>query len=465
MTYISHTLHSLPGVRKEDLIGKRVSEFWPAKHRTKIAELYRGVLKDGTSASYRADFPVSTGRRVLSHRLGPLRTSDGIDGVVIVSQDITEQLEMQARMLHDSKLASIGGLAAGVGHEINNPLMVLVCEVTLLRAHLKEEGVLDRDTTDRLDTLDRITAQIGNIVDGLRTFVAPGGDATSFSLHEALRKTVRLVEGIHGFSRIAMHWELNAERDLVAGDVAQFQPVTMNLLSNARDALERARHPVITITTRTLGEDILLDVHDNGCGIAADRIEGIFDAFFTTKTADQGMGLGLNISRSIITQQMKGAISVTSEPDHGAIFHLRLPLAEPQPETTPAIASTQTLQGKTLLVDDDPDVLEAVAQLLEQIGLTVSAVSDGVKALALLKFERFDFLLTDQKMDDMTGDELIRRFAEFGASETACFIISGWVDPHAVDQVRDIGGVNVRWIRKPVTAERLQRILAGEEKS
>ena len=77
-------------------------------------------------------------------------------------------------------------------------------------------------------------------------------------------------------------------------------------------------------------------------------------------------------------------------------------------------------------------MLAVVAQLLEQLGLTVSAVGDGVKALALLKSEQFDFLLTDQKIDDMTGDELIRRFAEFGAGKTACFIISGWVDPHAV---------------------------------
>jgi len=240
-----------------------------------------------------------------------------------VEERTRELREAQAFLLQSEKLASLGKLAAGVAHEINNPLGGI-----LIYSHLLLED-MDRESPyyENLEKIVKETTRCKDIVRGLLEFARPKEpEAASTDINELLDKSLSLVGSQSLFQNIRVNKQYRHDLPRIVADSAQLQQVFTNIILNAADAMQGNG----TLTLRSLldtdGKNIVIEFSDNGPGISEDNIKKIFDPFFTTKEVGHGTGLGLSISYSIIRKH-QGTIEVRSKPGEGATFAVKLPVS------------------------------------------------------------------------------------------------------------------------------------------
>jgi two-component system NtrC family sensor kinase len=223
--------------------------------------------------------------------------------------------------MKSERLAMIGRLAAGVAHEINNPLTGVLTFSHLLR----EKEDLDEQDKEDLDVIIKETARAGEIVRGLLDFARERPVAKEpLNVNDVIRQTVPLLGNRKAFQQIAIHVDLAEDLPRVDGDVNQLQQVLLNLSLNACAAMPDGG--TLTISTSPGEASVIVEVADTGCGIRKEHLERIFEPFFTTKPVGQGTGLGLSISYGII-QQHAGDLTVRSEEGRGTTFTIVLPCA------------------------------------------------------------------------------------------------------------------------------------------
>ncbi|HJU05968.1 MAG TPA: ATP-binding protein, partial [Nitrospiraceae bacterium] len=238
-----------------------------------------------------------------------------------------ELREKQEQLIQAAKLASLGEMATGVAHEINNPLNNIALVVGNLLERLKR-GCLDPDTLPRqLQSTMSQVEKAAIIVDHLRTFARPATmPHESISINEVVRSAVSLTQTQFRHADIDLTVDLTNSNPAVLGNAIHLEQVLINLLTNARDAVQGAPKKAVHIGSALEGSDVTVTVADTGSGIPKDLQARIFDPFFTTKDVGKGTGLGLSISYGII-QDHGGEITVESIPASGAKFTVRLPLA------------------------------------------------------------------------------------------------------------------------------------------
>jgi signal transduction histidine kinase len=250
------------------------------------------------------------------------------DCIAVMVRDITEQRESQLRLRLNERMAAVGMLAAGVAHEINNPLAYVssnLCyiekELRRLRLAPSELGEMMEAITDAREGADRMR----DIVQSLRALAR--GDSISthpMDLHEVLENSVHLIWGrLRSKGQLVRDY---GELPQVMGNSVQLSQVFVNLLLNAVQALPRSDGE-IRLVTRLHSESLVrVEVHDTGCGIAAEHLDRIFEPFFTTKQVGEGTGLGLSISHDII-RGLGGELTVSSAVGQGTTFRILLPVA------------------------------------------------------------------------------------------------------------------------------------------
>jgi PAS domain S-box-containing protein len=236
----------------------------------------------------------------------------------------------QTQLLHSEKLASIGTLAAGVAHEINNPLTIVAGMSAILDKRMKKV-VATESLPELLTLLDKLRAaadRIGKIVNGLRQYARlDTEDISKVDLHKAIDDTLNLIRPIYSKGGLSIETDFASAGGVIDGNGGKLQQVLVNLLSNSKDATEGRADALIRIETADEGESVVLRFSDNGSGIAPHHLATIFDAFFTTKDPGKGTGLGLSISHAII-ESFGGTISVESEIGKGTTFIIRLVAAD-----------------------------------------------------------------------------------------------------------------------------------------
>ena len=240
-----------------------------------------------------------------------------------VKQRSEELGAMQARVAQAERLASLGMLAAGVAHEINNPLGAILA----LTALTLEDVKTDDPNRENLQEVVKQTQRCRDIVKGLLEFSRHSKVNTELAdLNKILQDTLSLVSKQAQFLNITVVTNYDPELPSVMADKSELQQVVMNILINAVQAMQE--RGTVTITTRHSTGDNSVEVliSDTGCGMRPDQIDQIFDPFFTTKQSGQGTGLGLSIAYGIITSH-RGCISVESEVGKGSTFKIRLPIA------------------------------------------------------------------------------------------------------------------------------------------
>jgi len=224
--------------------------------------------------------------------------------------------------LESEKLAAVGRLAAGVAHEINNPLTTVLTFSHLLR---EKEGLDDQGKED-LDLVIQETSRASEIVRGLLDFARERPALKEpLNLNDVVGRTIPLLGSQKAFQRIAVREALQKDLPAVEGDMNRLQQVLLNLSLNAGEAMQDGG--TLTISTSAQGSRVLLKVRDTGCGIKEEHLDRIFEPFFSTKPVGKGTGLGLSVSYGII-QRHGGTLDVESEIGKGATFTIILPCAE-----------------------------------------------------------------------------------------------------------------------------------------
>jgi two-component system, NtrC family, sensor kinase len=300
-----------------------LGEVFPAAF---VEEFYRVRQNPGIHNLYKFRLGTPTGEsRVVNVAIAPLVTKDfSVIGRLIIMDDITERIELEAQLTQADKLSSIGLLAAGVAHEVNTPLAVISSYAQMLSKQVQgdpQKGAL-------LEKITRQTFRASEIVNNLLNFSRTSGtEFTAIDVNKIISDTLALLEHQFKVTRIKVQDERSSQIPLINGNAGRLQQVFLNLFLNAKDAMSNGG--TLRIATMN-GESVSVMVSDTGTGIAQEHIHRIYDPFFTTKTTPRegqprGTGLGLSVTYGII-QEHAGKIRVESRHGEGTTFYLDFPL-------------------------------------------------------------------------------------------------------------------------------------------
>jgi two-component system cell cycle sensor histidine kinase/response regulator CckA len=398
-------------------------------------------------------------------------------GIVVVGRDITERVdaerqrkEMESQLRHSQKMEAIGTLAGGVAHDFNNILTAIIGYTETAMNKAKDGAELRRGLKIVLDSSFRAR----DLVKQLLTFSR--GRETSLQvldLASVVGETMNLVKAVTP-SMIRVHTETKAHETVVKADPIQMQQVIMNLCTNAVQAMEDDGG-LLRVILDTLhvdqgeipphpnmapGDYVVLEVSDTGPGIDDETAKNIFDPFFTTKPRDKGTGLGLSVVHGIVTS-IEGAVVVDSRTGTGATFRVYLPRSFEHPEADALGAGGMQLpegQGTLLLVEDEPLVMRVEQEILESLGYEVVAFPSPVEARNLFERDpdRFDLVITDYAMPNMSGLELASSLKET-APNIPILMCTGYNQNISVNELK-LFGID-KTLMKPFTAIELGRVL------
>lgn len=392
----------------------------------------------------------------------------GQDFTVSTTFDMTERLETEEELerqksaLHQSeKMTALGSLLAGVAHELNNPLTVVIG-----RAMMLEEAFAGTPHADAVSKLRAASERCSKIV---QTFLSMARQKEPSRRSERIDRIVEAAMEIVGYGMradsIEVTIDLNHALPEIACDASQLIQVFTNLFVNAQQALVTQSLPrTIDVSGRLAadGKSVTIEVQDNGPGIPDEILSRIFDPFFTTREKEQGTGLGLSVSLGLIRAH-GGAIDVKSTPGGGTVFSIRLPVDKPvdHVEEIPITPSPDSKTGKILIVEDESEIALMLAEFLEPLGHHVTFAETGRVALDRVEKEDFDLVLTDLRMPDLNGRELyaeLQRRAPGLAART--IFVTGDTLSGNFEQFLDEAGRPV--IEKPFTPHEIREIVSKE---
>lgn len=279
---------------------------------------FRAVRKDGTVrtlSSYRISSKDAPG------------IYEGTERVFAgILQDTTERTELFDQLAHSARLATIGELASGIGHEINNPLTAAMLFTDRIERMIQRSDPPNQDIVDLLGRLSQRLQGISSLIRSMTSFVRQEPrQMRALDAHGVIMDTVAIFNDLVPSGRLSVEIDLLAAQHEIFGDPARLQQVLMNLLTNARDATEGISPALVRIQTSSDAEEFEISIEDNGAGIPEDVQQRIFEPFFTTKERGRGTGLGLSLASSIV-ENMSGRIELHSAVGKGTTFKLKFPL-------------------------------------------------------------------------------------------------------------------------------------------
>jgi PAS domain S-box-containing protein len=393
-----------------------------------------------------------------------LDDSGALERIVEIRQDITDQLRVQSKLRDTERLASIGTLAAGVAHEINNPLTYIKMNLELLRDSLEGgDAIDDAERAELLEALGEATTGVSRV-----------GEISGSLLRLARKRkntpaAVSLVEVVQSCARIAAnelrhrarYVEELGELPLVSAIESELAQIVLNLLLNAAQAIAPGATNQNTVRVSggvdEDGEFAWIEVSDTGSGIPRANLGRIFDPFFTTKDVGKGSGLGLAVSYSL-AQAMGGDLTVASEVDRGTTFRLKLPVAQRTSDVAPVTRRPSLAKQRVLVVDDTEPVARSIAALLRDHEVQIT--SSGAQALEHLERGRFDVVISDVMMPQMTGIELFERAIEVRAELARRWIfVTGGTLTEDIDAALERIGAPI--VTKPIARSDLLEAVAS----
>ncbi len=392
---------------------------------------------------------------------------------------MAEHARMQTMLGQAERMASVGTLAAGMAHEINNPLAYVISNVAfcaeelprIREEFLSEESLRTRpDLTELPLRLQEIEDTVRDaregaervrlIVKDLRTFSRGDEEKVGpVDLHAILDSSIHMAwNEIRHRARLEKQY---GDIPLIEGNEARLGQVFVNLLVNAAQAIPDGKmaQNEIRLTTLRQGDDVVVEVKDSGAGIPSEIKGRLFEPFFTTKPVGVGTGLGLSICHGIITG-LGGKIDVESEPGKGSLFRILLRAAASEEEAVPAESSSPGRRGRILVIDDEPMIGVSVRRVLAAEH-DVLALPHAREALDHVRAgDRFDLILCDLMMPEMSGMDLHGELVRLDPQQAGrvVFLTGGAFSPRAR---AFLDGVSNRRLEKPFEPQSL-RSLARE---
>jgi PAS domain S-box-containing protein len=476
ITFLNQAAESLLGVTLQTAAGRSTQEIMRMSDVEWQTEtpLDRALREQRPVAFAEAVLHDANGsKRLIADSAAPVIDEEELLGAVMVFRDVTEQKRLQKQLEIADRLASLGTMAAGVAHEINNPLTVVVGNAEFVLEHLRRsatpsgpgtpvmeaEKVAIESAIEAQRELMTAASRIARIVSDLLDFSRPErASSGSVDIRNAIEWAIRSTA--HEFRNRARISTKLQKVPLVDGDETRLGQVFVNLLINAAHAIApgNADGNEVSVTTRTdeTGH-VVAEVSDTGGGIPPESLSRIFEPFFTTKRVGEGTGLGLSICQGLVAS-MGGELAVDSRPGEGTTFVVRLPAGGRQ---APALSEhspvTGHRRGRLLLIDDDEMVLRALSRILDHHELVTTV--DAREALEWLKTDDgFDIILCDLMMPAMTGMDFYEELlcSQPDLARRVVFLTGGAVTPKIA---RFLESVPNQSILKPFGVEDLRTMI------
>jgi PAS domain S-box-containing protein len=470
IVYWNEGAHRLHGWAPEEAVGRRVGDL----HCPDVAQLdavMDALLRDGEWSGELRLVDRAGEDLVVEGRWTLLCDDDGQPrSVLSVDTDVTARRRIEAQFLRTQRLQSIGTLAGGIAHDLNNMLSPILAGAELLR--------LREDDERSLELIDTVLASAQRGADLVRQVLSFARGVDGARVNARLERTIEEVVAI---ARTTFPKDIEVVTEVpddlwgVIGDPTQLHQVLMNLCVNARDAMAGGGRLLIAARNEELrdglvgvvpvlqpGRYVVLEVEDDGCGMSQELLERVFEPFVTTKEVGRGSGLGLSTVLGIVTSHA-GALQVESEEGRGSRFSVHLPAqrgtgtAEP---TIDEVTDAPAGEGRmVLVVDDEEAILATTRRMLTASGYRVLTANDGARALELYAEHRGEIavVLTDVTMPVMDGAALVaalrRVDPEVRVVATSGVLASG------ADRSRDLGVRHL--LPKPYSGAQLRSVLAA----
>jgi PAS domain S-box-containing protein len=433
-----------------DLIGGYTPQFYAdLADRQPILEKLR---RDGAINAHEVRLRRADGTEFWGAFTSRLITFQGREALVTAVIDLTERKQAEAEIarqreaLHQSeKLNALGSLLASVAHELNNPLSVVVGYATMLR-----DMSTDPTTRERSIKIQAAAERCARIV---RTFLAMARQKPAARGPVQVNQIIEAALEVAGYglrtAGIEVVLDLDPALPEISADADQLTLVLTNLLVNAQHAVQT--HPAprrIEISSRQENGALRIDLADNGPGIPAEIAARIFEPFFTTKPQGVGTGIGLSVSRNIITAH-GGEITAAAGPGGGARFSVVLPIVTSEQVAVTSEPAPASVPGRVLIVEDEAEVADMLAEILTRDGHQVTIATSGQDALRQLRGNGVDLIISDLRMPDLDGPGLHRALVERApALAQRLVFITG--DTLAADASSFLGSTGLPVIEKPV---------------
>jgi PAS domain S-box-containing protein len=469
MTYINEYGARQFGRSLPEIIGRHLTELFPAEttqwQLADMADIFR------TGESLYRERQLSTGSRLmwLDSRLVPIKNATGeVESILGISRDITEHKQVEGQRLRTQRLESIGTLAGGVAHDLNNALAPILMAAEMLRLEFpKTAGTyfdLIQANTQRGAAMVKQLLTFAKGVEGERLLIQP----------KHLLKEMEKLIGSTFPKNIQLKTRYAKDLRTILGDVTQFHQVLLNLCINARDAmpeggtltLEAENMELDTVYADAImeakpGHYVVWRVMDTGTGIPPEILDRIFDPFFTTKGPGKGTGLGLSTLIGIVKSH-GGFVRVYSVPGKGSTFAVYLPTAASGADNTPLPTETDMPyrgHGETILVVDDETAVRTVLRaILTKLNFKVLTASDGAAALAQVTEQSAELraVITDVHMSHMDGLSFVR-VLKGRLPQVGIIVASGRLDEPDENEFKKLGVSAL--LGKPFTLKELVEAL------
>jgi PAS domain S-box-containing protein len=333
--HVQHRNHICPRLfPRETLVGTHCSRLFHPDHPHAPASCpVERALTGGSVQMSFTSHKEGTEPRYFDVTATPVEDPGGLPRALIFIRDVTEKRMQELQLLQAEKMSSIGLLAAGVAHEINNPLTSVAGYAEALQRRFRDEPDLRDDPRldvfpKYLDVIIRESYRCKGIIDCLLSFSRKSdGSMEQVDINAILREVLELVRHKARYEKVEIREDLQSDLPLVKADAAGLRQVFMNLLINAHQAINGAG--TVGISTKGNGSTVVIQVKDSGCGISAEHLAHVWEPFFTTKSVGQGLGLGLAVTFNIVKRH-NGEIKVESSEGEGTVFTVTLPVSQEQ---------------------------------------------------------------------------------------------------------------------------------------
>ncbi len=466
VVYWNKSAERLYGWNKAEIQGNKADEFWFKKENAPTEDAHRQLMETGEWRGELTQLAKDGREVVVESRWTLIRNEEGHPkSKLLINTDVTERKKLEGQFLRTQRMESIGTLAGGIAHDLNNALAPIGMVAQLLR-----EKLADEQSHRLLDTLETSARRGVEMVKQILSFSRGAeGERQVLQIKHLVSEMVKFIN--ETFPR-SIRIQTTLAKDLwsIKGDPTNLYQVLMNLCVNARDAMASSGG-LLQITAENAeideeeaaaqgdakpGDYLALTVSDTGGGIEPEIVEKVFEPFFTTKEIGKGTGLGLSTSLGIVKSH-GGFMTVDSVAGEGSRFQVFLPACRAAAAPPQERESSEMPQGKgelVLLVDDEVSVRKITKVTLENFGYRVITASDGTEALAIFLQQKddVDLVLTDVMMPYMDGPATIRALQKIDP-EVKVLAATGLTSNGRVTELEGLGVAHV--LAKPFTAEKL----------
>lgn len=453
------------GYEPGELIGKSLGDFVPPEERQAVMERHAREIRgeEAVPGRHEAIVKKRDGTAITIETNRKLITYAGKPGIATIIRDITElkfaadrEKQLQQELITASRLATIGEMAAGIAHEINNPLTGVVGFTGLL---LKKD--IPEDMKDHLNNIYEGARRISDITNRMLTFSRKQNqEMFPIDINTILETTLAMRSHEMSINSIEVQTDLAPNLPMTVVDAGQIQQVFLNIILNAEIEMKKAHQGgTLQIKTEEINNTIRISFKDDGPGISKKNLDKIFEPFFTTRETGEGAGLGLSVSYGIVMQH-NGKIYVQSRPGKGANFVVELPVVcgagHLKPAEPPA-EDEEIGKFKVLAVDDEPIVQYLLSQTLDKYH-EVDIVSNGNSAIEKLDQEDYDIILLDVRLPGMSGIELYEHILNKDKSlaDKVIFITGDTMNKNTMTYIQNAG---IPLVTKPFDSGQLTKTI------